>query len=43
MVSRRITIDDVVDQGFRRLLKNKDDDIKVLVTPKSERVQNKEV
>lgn len=43
MVTYRITIDDVVDQGFRRLLKNKDDDIKILVTPKSQRVHDKEL
>ena len=43
MVTHRITIDDVVDQGFRRLLRNKDGDIKVLVTPKPQRVHGKEL
>ena len=38
MVTSRITIDDVVDQGFERLIKNKDGEMKILVTPKSQNV-----
>ena len=43
MVTSRIMIDDVVDQGFRRLLEKKDGEIKILVTPKSQRIHDKEV
>ena len=43
MVTSPIALDDVVDQGFKRLLMNKDDDIKVLVAPKAHRAHDEAV
>lgn len=35
MVTGRIPLDDVVEKGFHELLNNKDNHIKILVTPKA--------
>jgi len=40
MVTSRIHLDDVVTKGFEELLNNKDDHIKILVTPKPELLSN---
>jgi threonine dehydrogenase-like Zn-dependent dehydrogenase len=36
LVTRRISLDDVVAKGFEELTNNKDSQIKILVTPKAE-------
>lgn len=36
MVTSRIYLDDVVDQGLEQLINHKDDHIKILITPKKE-------
>jgi len=35
LVTSRIMLDDVVDKGFEELLRNKDQQIKILVTPQN--------
>jgi len=34
LVTARIALEDVVEQGFEELVNNKDDHVKILVTPK---------
>lgn len=34
LVTRRISLEDVVTKGFEELVNNKDDQIKILVSPK---------
>ncbi len=36
MVTSRILLDDIAEKGFRELVDNKDDHVKILVTPKKE-------
>lgn len=36
LVTSRISLEDVVEKGFDELLLNKDDHIKILVSPKKE-------
>lgn len=36
MITSRIHLDDVVNLGFEELLQNKDNHVKILVTPKRE-------
>ena len=36
MVTSRISVEDVVAKGFEELINNKDEHIKILVTPKEE-------
>lgn len=36
MVTARISLEDVVQGGFEQLVNNKDNHVKILVTPKSE-------
>jgi hypothetical protein len=34
MVTSRISLEDVVTKGFKELIENKDEHVKILVTPK---------
>lgn len=34
MVTARISLEDVIEKGFKELIQNKDSHIKILVTPK---------
>jgi hypothetical protein len=36
MITSRIALDDVVSKGFEALVTNKDDHVKIMVTPKKE-------
>ena len=36
MVTSRISLEDVVEKGFTELIENKDEHVKILVTPKKE-------
>ncbi len=36
MVTSRIAIEDIKEKGFEQLVKNKDEHIKILATPKRE-------
>ncbi len=36
MVTGRISVEDVVSKGFMELIENKDEHVKILVTPKKE-------
>lgn len=36
MVTARIALEDVIEKGFKELIKNKDAHIKILVTPRRE-------
>ena len=39
MVTSRIILEDTVEKGFKELATNKDDHIKILVTPKKENLR----
>ncbi|KAJ4288951.1 hypothetical protein N0V90_011293 [Kalmusia sp. IMI 367209] len=43
MVTSRVGLDNVVQQGFEELIRNKDYHIKILVTPKAELLRSKSV
>ena len=34
MVTRRISVEDIVEKGFKELINNKDNHIKIMVSPK---------
>ena len=36
MITARIALDDVVEQGFEQLVKSKDHHVKIIATPKRE-------
>lgn len=40
LITARIALDDVVTKGFEELVNNKDDHVKILVTPKPELLVN---
>lgn len=40
MVTSRIHIDDIIEKGFNELMTNKDQHIKILVTPDSSKVKD---
>lgn len=39
MITSRILLEDVVTKGFEELMTNKDDHVKIMVTPRRERLQ----
>jgi (R,R)-butanediol dehydrogenase / meso-butanediol dehydrogenase / diacetyl reductase len=39
LVTSRIQLEDIKDKGFEELVRNKDDQIKILVTPKAGKVE----
>jgi threonine dehydrogenase-like Zn-dependent dehydrogenase len=39
MVTSRIHVEDVPEKGFKELIENKDEHVKILVTPKRELLQ----
>lgn len=39
MITSRIILEDVVTKGFEELITNKDDHVKIMVTPKPECLQ----
>ena len=41
MITARIALDDVVDQGFEALVKHKDEHSKIIATPKAELLPRK--